>query len=332
MKRLPLTLLFPVLAIGLVALAPGVAEAQAKKHKQVEFISGSPTGTWFPTAAVVAELTNKHYDGQPISVIPGPGGVGNVLRVGTGQSELGISYGPFLKMGLTGEGGVYKQKFPELRAIASMTPNKLHLVMEKGAGVAELKDLKSKKPKLRISTGPQGSTELFMITEILNYYGVAIRDVEGWGGRVDLHETSARVDAWKNRQAEMVNFFINNPAAQVANLMSGRDAVLVTLEDSVRNVLADKWGLVKYTIPANDYPNQTSPVQTLGMPYVIFSSTRLDDDMVYAMTKEIAQNKTKLESAHSAFKEWQPKDMIEGLGVPPHPGAAKYYKEVGWLK
>lgn len=332
-KQLLRTTVLAVAAVGVAVLAGDPAWAQAKKHKPVQFITGSATATWFATGAVVAELTNAKYEGQPVSVVPGPGGVGNPAIVGGGQSEIGISYGPFLVLAINGDKDMFKGKaYPELRAIAAGTGNKLHLVLDPESKISDLSQIKTAKPKLRVATGPRGSTELFSIEEVLNAYGVTRKDIEGWGGRFDLVGSSERADAWNNRQADLVNFFINNPASAVVELMSGRKATLVSLDKPVRESLIKKWGFMELTIPANDYPNQPEPVQTIGLPFVIFATTRLDADMVYDMTKAIAENKERMIKGHSAFKDWKPEDMPNGLGIKLHDGAARYYKERGWIK
>jgi TRAP transporter TAXI family solute receptor len=127
-----------------------------------------------------------------------------------------------------------------------------------------------------------------------------------------------------------VNFFINNPASAVIELMSGRDAELISLSDEVRDSLAEKWGFQKLTIPAGDYPNQPEAVQTVGLPFVVFASTNLDADLVYQLTKSVAENADRMGDSHAAFKTWNPEEMGKGLGIELHEGAARYYAERGW--
>lgn len=320
-------------AVGsLVALTAGTSAAQMK-HDQVQFISGSPTGSWFPVASMAAELTNKAYEGQPVSVIPGAGGVGNPLRVGTGQSDLGISYGPFLKLAQEGNNDLYKEAFPKLRAICGMTANKLHIVADLGSDAGDLGALAQAKPGIRVGTGPTGSTELFSLTEVLKLYDVSFDDVKEWGGRVDLLNTAGRTDAWSNRQLDLVNFFINNPASSVIELMAARDgSKLLSIDDAKRDALVEKWGMIKFEIPPGQYPHQDAAVQTVGMPYVYFTTTDLDADFVYNMTKAIAENQPQLAKTHAAFEAWNPENMHKGLGIELHEGAKRYYRERGWIE
>ena len=314
-----------------LSLALGGAAVAQERIDGVEIISGSPTGGWFPVASMIAEIVNQNYEGQPTSVVPGAGGVGNPLRVGTGQSEIGISYGPVLKLAREGNNDLYTgEGFPELRAIAGMTSNALHLVT---TGDITFESMAASKPSMAVATGPTGSTELFMLGEVLAAYGMSADDISDWGGSVQLLNTSERSDGWSNRQFDMVNFFINPPASQVVQLMSNRpDSRIMTVSDAVAEKLMEDWGMLKVTIPAGTYPNQDADVITLGMPYIYFATTDLDDDFVYNFTKAIAENKERLVATHASFGDWQPEAMAQGVGIPLHPGAERYYRERGWIQ
>lgn len=325
------SLRFTTTAMAVVAMGglAGTAHAQAT-HEGVEFISGSPTGSWFPVASMVAELVNEAYEGQPTSVIPGAGGVGNPLRVGTGQSDIGISYGPFLLLAQQGGNELYEEAFPELRAITGMTANALHVVVD---GDLTFEQIAAEQPELAVATGPTGSTELFALGEVFGAYGVTYDDIESWGGSVEFLNTSGRSDGWSNRQFDLVNFFINPPSAQVVSLMSGRDGSrIMSIDREVADGLINDWGMLDITIPAETYPNQPDDVTTVGMPYVYFTTTALDADFVYNLTRAIAENRERLVATHAAFEGWQPEGMPHGLGVELHEGAARYYRERGWIE
>lgn len=318
-------------ALAVTAAVAFSAQAVAQEsHEGVEFISGSPTGSWYPVASAVAEMVNQNYEGQPTSVIPGAGGVGNPLRVGTGQSDVGISYGPFLLLAQQGENDLYTEAFPQLRSVAGMTANALHVVVD---GDVSFEDIAADQPALAVATGPTGSTELFTLTEVLGYYDITFEDIEDWGGSVQLLNTSGRSDGWSNRQFDLVNFFINPPSSQVVSLMSARgDSNIMSISPSIAQQLVDDWGMLEITIPAGTYPNQDEDVTTVGMPYVYFTTTELDDEYVYNLTRAIAENQEQLAATHAAFESWTPETMHEGLGIELHPGAAQYYRERGWIE
>ena len=96
------------LAIALGWILATSAAGQTRSHDSVTFISGGPTGTWYHTAAAIAELVNKRYRGQPVSVIPGKGAISNPLSVGIRRAGFGFSYGPFLRLAHDGNNEVFE--------------------------------------------------------------------------------------------------------------------------------------------------------------------------------------------------------------------------------
>ena len=333
MKRLLLCSVLAIVALTLTVSLPTSGLAAGKKtHAPVSWTVGSPTGTWFGVAAAVADLVHKKYDGQPISLLPGAGSIGNVSRVGAGQMDLGFSFGPFLRMAQAGGNELYPKAFPQLRSIGTMTSNLLHLIVSKENAAMGLEKVLARKTPLKIATGPKGSSEQFLLIQVLKVYGVTFADIQKWGGRIDKLGSSPRADAWKNRQADMAEFSITPPASAVTELMSGRPAALISLADKVRDSMVKDWGVIKMVIPAKSYPGQDRDVQTTGMPYLIFATTNLDAEFAYDIAKSVAEGRDRMIQGHSSFNKWQPQDMVKGLGIELHEGAARYYRERGWIK
>lgn len=307
-------------------IAGGAYAEDLSSHPQIDFATGSPTGGWYPIGAQISDMTNKEYEGQPVSVVPG-GGVGNVARVGKGEVELGISYGSFLRVASLGEGDMYEEAYPELRAVAGLLPTVHHLIATPDSEVKTFSDLIDKEASL--ATGLQGSGEFFTIQALLSQRDLSIRDM---GDQMQPMQTQGRVDAWQNRQVDAVNFFLNVPAGSVSQLLSARDGTWVEIDEESVQRLGDEYGYLEYTIPSGTYPGQEEDVNAVGMPMVVFASTRLDEDLVYKMTKAIAEDDGGLISVHSGFKDWDPSSMPDGLGVDLHEGAKRYYKEQGWIE
>jgi hypothetical protein len=315
---------------GIIA-APAVARlARAQDRiRPVEFITGSPTASWFPVAAAIAELTNRFYQGQPVSVIPGAGAVSNPVRVGRTQSDLGISYAPFLQLAIQGNNELYREAMPNLRAVASGSTNMLHFVVERGSPIRRVRDLAEQRPRLRIGTGPNGSTELFSLQQLFVAMNLNLRDAETWGGRVERLPTSGRADGYLNRQLDLTNYFINPPAAEIVEMLNSRAGTILNIDDDIRDFLAQRWSFIRYDIAANTYPGQTEPVKTVGLPYVIITHAGADETLIYRIAKVMFENKARLAAAHASFAEWDPRRMHQGLGIDLHPGAARFYREVG---
>jgi TRAP transporter TAXI family solute receptor len=320
-----------VAAVGMTVIAPTSGMAQAKKHPAIQIITGPPAGTWYPAGAAFAELVNKSYDGNPLSVITGPGGVGNVSHTAAGKSGMGISYGPFLALAVKGNNEMYKDPAPSLCAIGSAPPNMLHMLVDSKYPPNVLEDLKAKKIPLKIATGANGSTEAFAMDEVLKLYGLTFKDIGSFGGRVDLMGTGERVDAWNNRQADVVNSMLQPPHAGYTEMMKTRPSHLISFSDKVRDQLGKDWGFVKADLPAGMYPDQKEPVKTVALSFVVYADAKaVNQELIYDFTKAWAENKPRMVQAHVSFKDWVPEDMGSGLGIAACEGAARFYKEKNW--
>jgi TRAP transporter TAXI family solute receptor len=111
------------------------------------------------------------------------------------------------------------------------------------------------------------------------------------------------------------------------DLASSRDIKLLDLSDSIDAMRKINPGYTLVTVPANTYPKQTKDVKVIGYATHIVAACSLPADKVYAMTKAMADNVASMAATNKAMEKLTPKDMAEDIGVPFHPGAAKFYKE-----
>lgn len=317
---------------GVVALTVAPAAAQEKKHDVATFISGGPSGTWFPTATAISEMVNKHYDGQPVSTIPGKGAIGNPLAVGSGKAEFGLSYGPFLRAIYDGGNPVMpKDGMKNLRAIANVVANTVQIVMAGDVpadAFAKVKD----GTEVRIGVGAKGSSNRFGIERVMEMYGTDFKGIEDAGGRVMEGAQEGLLDAYQNRQIDVYTNTVGLLSSDLQQAMAARDSYMFDMPEDVRDRMEKDWGYTKFTIPAGTYPGQDQPVKALNLPTTIFTTADMDNEIVYLMVKDMAENQSRLESAYSGFKTWKPEDMPVSHPIPTHPGAVKYYKERGWIK
>ena len=114
--------------------------------------------------------------------------------------------------------------------------------------------------------------------------------------------------------------------------MTARASRLFDIPDDVRDTLVREWGYVKSTIPAGTYPGQDDPVDTLDLGTIVFTNADMDEEIVYLVTKSLAENRDRLIASSAGFTRWQPEDMPVGLPVEIHRGALKYYRERGWVE
>ena len=294
---------------------------------------GSAAGSWTAIGTVIAENVNKQYfEGFPITPIPGAGGVGNPKRVSIGDSKvrMGFSYAPFLKSAVSGK-PPYDKPYTNLRAVCGLITNVYHVVLAKDINLSSHAEIKDKKFGLKLGTGPSGSTELFTTQAIFKTMGADLNDLKEWGGSVNQGSTGARSNLWKDRHIDAWCSFINPPAAAVAQVLAARPAKFLVVDKFIRDDLINKWGYVDVTLAPGTYKGQDQPVPSIGLSIVVFAREDVPEEVIYRLTKTVAEMKDKLVKAYPTFSKWTPEGMCKGLGIDLHPGAIKYYKERGWL-
>ena len=293
--------------------------------------TGSVGAGHYNICSSIADWVNARLSGYPITAVPGSGGLGNPIRVGRGKADIGVSYGPFLIMAREGTQAPYTEKFSNLRSICSLISNSQHVLVAEEFDIKYLSDISREKIGLKLATGFPGSSDRFILKLALEEVGTTEENLRAWGGAFQQIGTSGRVSLWKDRHINAFHSSIEFPAAAVTEAMASRPGRLLSIRDSVRERLVDKFGFNKADIPAGTYPGQASPVATLQLTMVLFTTEAVDENAVYIFTRTIAESRERLQKSYGAFKDWVPENMVENLGIPIHGGALKYYRERGWL-
>ena len=146
--------------------------------------TGSVGAEHYNICSSIADWVNARVSGYPITAVPGSGGIGNPIRVGRNEADIGVSYGPFLKMAREGERKPYTRAYPNLRSICSLTSNFQHILVAKDIDAETLEDVVRKKIGLRIATGFPGTSDRFILQLILNELGATEETIKGWGGAI----------------------------------------------------------------------------------------------------------------------------------------------------
>lgn len=322
--------LYSSVGSGLAALSGAAARAQQKEHRPITIISGGPTGAWYPTAAAIAELVNAQYRGQPVNISPGKGAVSNPLAVGSGEVEVGLSFGPFLRLAYEGRNEVFDMPgFNNLRAVGNIGVNTFQIIL--GADVPDdiFDQLKSGR-RVSMGIGAVGSSTHFGVNKFLQEYGVDYEFLRRNGSTLLSGASQSQTDAYKNRQINIYFNTIGINAAVMQEAVTARASKLYSIPDRVREAMASKLGYIPSVIPANTYPGQTESVNTLDLSTILFARADLSDEMVYDITRAMAENKPRLVAAFAGFADWRPEDLAKGLPIPVHPGAERYFRERAW--
>ena len=302
-----------VLAAGLAIGAAGAVSAQ-----EVKLMTGPQGGVWVPLGGQLKDLWEKAVPGLSVQALPGAG-IANVRGIEEGKTEVGFGNSISTVDAVAGN-PPFTKKHANVCNVATLYPQYFQVVVRADSGINSAKDLKGKS----LAAQPRGNTAEEITKQWLQVNGLTYNDLKM--SFVSYTDAVAQV---QDGHAAAFTLGTTIPSGAVMDLASARDIKLLDLSDQLDAMRKLNPGYTLVTVPKGTYPKQDKDVNVIGYATHIVASCKLPDDMVYAMTKTMAQNIPQMALVNKAITGLTPKMMAEDIGVPFHKGAAKYYKEAG---
>jgi TRAP transporter TAXI family solute receptor len=309
-------------AVGGAAIT--FARSSFAQQKFINVLTGGQSGVYYPMGVALSQLYSKALPDAKVTVQSTKASAENLNLLQAGRGEIAFTLADALSDAWKGdkEAG-FPAPLKKLRAVAGIYANYIQIVASGDSGIKTLADLKGK----RISVGaPKSGTEL-NARAILKAAGLSYADF----AKVEYLAFGESVELMKNRQLDVT---LQSAGLGVASIRDLATSVKITVVPIPPDVVA-KVGDAAYQgalIPANTYTGQTADTQTIAIKNFLVSHEGVPADEVYAMTKAMFDNLDVLVAAHSAAKGIKKEGAVTGTTVPFHPGAEKYYREVGLMK
>jgi len=196
-------------------------------------------------------------------------------------------------------------------------------------------DIFGAEAKPRIAMSQRGASEIYVLERILEVYKTSIDGLSKKGYHIAAGNYSYQVAQFKDRNVDVVWQFLAAPAAALTEASIGRDLRLIPFPDKVVKHL-EQFGLYGCEIPAGMYPkavNGNEAIRVACNGSAIMVHRDMPDALAYRLTKAFNDSIEKVYRVHPSLQTYFPKEGLQNLsGVPPHPGAVKYYREKGWAK
>ncbi len=309
---------------GFQVMGACVALAQGR---QIVIGTAPVSGVYFPAGGAVCRLVNKQQveTGLRCFVEATDGSAENLARLKSGDLDFALLQSDWQYHAYQGSGGgVSDQPFSELRAIFSMHPQTLTIVVARESEIRELKHLEGR----RVNLGPSGSAVQAaseLLVESLGWTGDAFGEVLELGGE-------EQVDALC---AGLIDAFIlptTHPNGIVAAATEGCLARVIPVGGGPVDKLLLDWPFyARSTIPAGLYRGNPEEIRSFGLRATLVTTTNMPAEMVYKMVKAVFEQLDQLTRQHPALLGLTAKEMISsGQSAPLHEGALLYYKEMGW--
>lgn len=328
-----------VLFTAILLAPPGNAAPQAVKLK---FASMSVGGNWYIYASTMAAIMQKYLpEGSSIDVSPESGGVGNPMMVSNNQAQLAISFGPVQSWAWNGTVAYAerKKKFQGIRAlIGGINEPAIHknaIMAQASLGIKSLQEVKDKKMKLRVVTDRTAALGGYVSEIICRQYGFTFDDITSWGGNVTRLTRDQAIPLIQDRRADLALYVVGQRQPDVVELAMNADIKFLPISAEIQKTLMKEYGFSATNVHKDEFKGVDTEVRTIGLPTGVIVNKDLPDEIVYLMMKALAENVKDIQAAHSSVRHFDPSKGWEPSlngNVPLHPGAAKFYKEKGWMK
>ena len=305
-------------------LAAGAAP-HAKAARTVLFGGGAAGGIHTRAARRICALANEHGgDAYACIARPTRASVFNIRAVAAGLMDFGLARSDLGHQAFNGLGAWQGAPVAGLRSVFGLHRETVLLVTRADTGIAGVADLRGRTVNIgRPGSGPRGNAE-----DVLRLHGIdRNRDIETRSLKLE-HAARALVEGTVDA------FFctVGNPAAAVTEAADAIDMVIVpTDSEAVRRFVAASPYYVMATLEPGTYRGVTAPVATYAVAATVVTGAAVAEDLVYGVARAVFEELDGLRSAHPALRGLEPAAMLEGLPAPLHPGAARYYRERGWL-
>lgn len=306
-----------------IATASVTAPMAAQAEEFINILTGGTSGVYYPIGVGLSKIFADGISGARTQVQSTKASVENLNLLQQGKGEFAIALGDSVKYAWEGNADVgFAAPLDKIRGISAAYPNYIQVAASADSGITTIADFKGK----AISVGaPKSGTEL-NARAIMAAMGMSYEDFS----KTEYLPFAESVELMKNRQLDAT---LQSAGLGVASLKDLATSVPTTIVAIPANV-AEKLGApyLAATIPAGTYEGQTADIPTLAVGNFFLTHADVSEETVYQMTKLMFENLPELVAAHKAATAITLETALNGMPVPLHPGAERYYREVGMIK
>ncbi len=314
-----------LIIVAIVGLCLAIPSAYAAKRRYLSIASGWVTGPYYVFSGAVSRVAWKHLKEKNIKVTSESSGasVANAKLIDAGDTDFAILQNDIASYAHNGQ-FMFDKPIKNLLGCFVLFPETVQLVARKDAGINSVADLKGK----RVSIGPLGSGTVENARQILAVWGLSDKDL-----KAQQLKASQAADYMKDGRLDA---FFNTVAAPHPNIMDVHIAVpahIVPITGPNVDTLMKKYPFYTHdAIAGGLYKGVDQPVKSVAVMAMMAARADLEEDVVYSVIKAVYDDLDQVKQAHSKFQRMDVKNALVGMSVPLHPGAEKYFREVGILK
>ena len=299
----------------------------AAKKVAISMVTGGTAGTYFPVGGAVCEVINEALPDIEVTALTGNASVANINLIWKHEIESGLTQNNISDWAYNAtklfEG---KEPVKNLRAIASLYPEHIHIVGQAHANLLRVSDIKGKK----ISVSSPGSGGEADAKTIFGVFGITFDDFNA----VNLDQATS-ADYMKDNLLDGFWATGGIPLSSILDISQKRDITIMEFTDEEIAKIQEQYPYyVKSIIPAGSYKGLDKDIQTIAVQAIWAVDADVDEEVIYQVTKALWNNVNlaRIHLAHAKAKNITLETALDGISIPFHPGAERFYKEVGMIK
>lgn len=316
------TMMKKIYGIGiLLTLSTLLVLGCGQKENTVRMATGGNTGTYYAYGTAIGQILGEK-ENLRFNIQSTGASKANIQLLDAGEVDLAIVQNDVLDYAYHGT-DLFEADGPveSLRAMAGLYAEVVQIVASENSSIRSMEDLRGK----RVSVGDAGSGVEFNAKQILMAYGIDFEDIQ----KQNLG-FSASADALKDGKIDAFFATAGAPTNAIMDLMTTQKIKLLSISEEKRQSIAKAHPFyTTFTIVPGTYSGISEPVETLAVKATFIVKEDLSEELVYAMTKGLFESKEALTAASVKGQELDPAYAMEGISVPFHQGALRYFKEIG---
>lgn len=314
MKKGLIRLLVCAMILGLAATASA---------ENLILATGGTAGTYYPFGGAMAKIWNAKIAGMNVTAQTTGASGENIRLINKKEVELALVQSDTLDQAWNAT-EAFKEPLKGMSVLAVLYPEIVQVVVAADSPIKSIADLKGKK----VGVGAPGSGTEANFRQLLDVYGMKKEDV---GAQFLSFSESA--EAFKDKHIEAFIVTAGIPNAGIMDVSTQNAIRILPVPADVAAKMIQKYPfLAPAKVLANTYKGQTDEVATVAVNAVLIAGSEMKEETAYNLTKNLLENQAELAAAHAKGKELSPSYAVQGVSIPFHPGAVKYYKEKGLMK
>lgn len=315
------------------AMVLGMTFGQAyAEPMRLNLVSGPVTGGWYVGMGIVGKLIQNAYPDTEITMLPG-GSTVNPIRIDRNQADVGILQ---IALGTAAKKGAapFKAAVKNVSNIVCFgDKSTINVVIREDCGINSIEELRDGKKPIRLAVGVKGGGGDSYGRWLFGEYGFTFKDLESWGGKVYYNNYDDMTNLAKDGLVDMIVWLGRGESWFLAEISKDIKMKWLSVSDEVADKMYKKYGMVRSELSGSMYSGRIGKnIPSVAEMTGLIVPQNMDEEKAYKITKAICEGRDELVKSFATWDTFTVEGAAREMAFPLHPGAVKYYKEIGIIK